>query len=101
MPLCACRLLNAPSLSTLLGGMSTAIGNDAECVREPALTFETEPNPTKTALQAAVYLLTRPPAERASAEVLNGIAFDAAGDRLFVTGKWWPKLFEIRLIPKK
>ena len=29
--------------------------------------------------------------------VLNGIAYDAAGDRLFVTGKCWPKLFEIRL----
>ena len=31
-------------------------------------------------------------------DVLNGIAFDAAGDRLFVTGKWWPLLFQIRLI---
>lgn len=29
--------------------------------------------------------------------VLNGIAYDAAGDRLFVTGKLWPSLFEIRL----
>jgi glutaminyl-peptide cyclotransferase len=29
--------------------------------------------------------------------VLNGIAYDAAGDRLFVTGKWWPRLFEIKL----
>jgi glutamine cyclotransferase len=29
--------------------------------------------------------------------VLNGIAYDAARDRLFVTGKLWPKLFEIRL----
>ena len=28
-------------------------------------------------------------------DVLNGIAYDAAGDRLFVTGKRWPKLFEI------
>jgi glutaminyl-peptide cyclotransferase len=37
------------------------------------------------------------PAERAAADVLNGIAYDAAGDRLFVTGKWWPKLFEIKL----
>lgn len=27
--------------------------------------------------------------------VLNGIAYDANGRRLFVTGKWWPKLFEI------
>lgn len=29
--------------------------------------------------------------------VLNGVAYDAAKDRLFVTGKYWPKLFEIRL----
>jgi glutamine cyclotransferase len=32
--------------------------------------------------------------------VLNGIAYDEASDRLFVTGKLWPKLFEIRLIRK-
>ena len=33
--------------------------------------------------------------------VLNGIAYDAAGDRLFVTGKLWPRIFEIKLVPKK
>jgi glutaminyl-peptide cyclotransferase len=33
--------------------------------------------------------------------VLNGIAYDAAGDRLFVTGKLWPKIFEIKLVSKK
>ncbi len=33
-------------------------------------------------------------------EVLNGIAYDAANDRLFVTGKNWGKLFEIKLIKK-
>jgi len=32
--------------------------------------------------------------------VLNGIAYDEAGDRLFVTGKRWPKLFEIRVKKK-
>lgn len=32
-------------------------------------------------------------------DVLNGIAWDAAGKRLFVTGKLWPRLFEIRLVP--
>jgi glutamine cyclotransferase len=32
--------------------------------------------------------------------VLNGIAYDAAQDRLFVTGKLWPKLFEIKIIPR-
>ena len=33
--------------------------------------------------------------------VLNGIAYDSAHDRLFVTGKLWPKLFEIKVIPEK
>jgi glutaminyl-peptide cyclotransferase len=32
--------------------------------------------------------------------VLNGIAYDAAGRRLFVTGKLWPKVFEIRVTPR-
>ena len=31
------------------------------------------------------------------ADVLNGIAYDAQGDRLFVTGKLWPNVFEIRV----
>jgi glutaminyl-peptide cyclotransferase len=32
-------------------------------------------------------------------DVLNGIAYDPAGDRLFVTGKRWPVLYQIRLVP--
>jgi glutamine cyclotransferase len=32
-------------------------------------------------------------------DVLNGIAYDRIGGRLFVTGKRWPKLFEIELVP--
>ncbi len=31
--------------------------------------------------------------------VLNGIAYDALHDRLFVTGKLWPRLFEIKVVP--
>ena len=38
-------------------------------------------------------LIVNPP------DVLNGIAWDPARERLFVTGKLWPKLFEIRLGP--
>lgn len=34
---------------------------------------------------------------REPVDLLNGIAYDEARDRIFVTGKWWPKLFEIRL----
>ena len=37
------------------------------------------------------------PRDRVNVDVLNGIAYDVAGDRLFVTGKQWPKVFEIRL----
>jgi len=32
--------------------------------------------------------------------VLNGIAYDAKKDRLFVTGKQWPAVFEIKIVPK-
>lgn len=42
-----------------------------------------------------------PPEQRSGREdVLNGIAYDAEGKRLFVTGKLWPKVFEIELVPK-
>ncbi len=33
-------------------------------------------------------------------DVLNGIAYDSTSDHLFVTGKRWPKLFEVRLRPR-
>ena len=34
-------------------------------------------------------------------DVLNGIAYDAEHDRLYVTGKLWPRLFQIELIPRQ
>ncbi len=34
-----------------------------------------------------------------SEDVLNGIAYDSTGERLFVTGKRWPTLYEIELVP--
>jgi glutamine cyclotransferase len=40
-----------------------------------------------------------PPPDFTAGAVLNGIAYDAAADRLFVTGKLWPRLFEIQLRP--
>ena len=36
-------------------------------------------------------------ADSRGVDVMNGIAYDAAQDRLFVTGKLWPKLFEIKI----
>jgi len=39
--------------------------------------------------------------KRDSENTLNGIAYDAATDRIFVTGKQWKKLFEIKVKPKE
>jgi len=39
--------------------------------------------------------------EKSSADVLNGIAYDPSTNRIFVTGKLWPKLFEIKLVTPK
>jgi glutaminyl-peptide cyclotransferase len=38
--------------------------------------------------------------EREGTDVLNGIAYDEASDRLFITGKLWPRVFEIRVTRK-
>ncbi|MEQ8162039.1 MAG: glutaminyl-peptide cyclotransferase, partial [Smithellaceae bacterium] len=31
-------------------------------------------------------------------DVLNGIAYDPERDRIFVTGKFWPQIFEIKIV---
>lgn len=41
------------------------------------------------------------PREIAASDVLNGIAYDSEKDRLFITGKLWPKLFEIKVVPRR
>jgi glutamine cyclotransferase len=44
--------------------------------------------------------LLSPVYRRRSDAVLNGIAYDSTHKRLFVTGKLWPSVFEIQLVPK-
>jgi glutamine cyclotransferase len=39
-----------------------------------------------------------PAAQRAAADVLNGIAYDAASDTFLITGKLWPTLFRVKLV---
>ena len=42
------------------------------------------------------------PIDRApDTDVLNGIAYDPTSQRLWVTGKLWPRLFEIRIEPRR
>jgi glutaminyl-peptide cyclotransferase len=42
-----------------------------------------------------------PVADSKGVDVLNGIAYDAKGKHIFVTGKLWPKLFEIQVVTGK
>lgn len=44
----------------------------------------------------AAGLLTRAEARRA--DVLNGIAYDPNAESFYITGKWWPKMFEVRFV---
>jgi glutamine cyclotransferase len=44
--------------------------------------------------------LLKPEDHPETVDVLNGIAYDPETDRLFVTGKLWPRVFEIRVVPR-
>lgn len=103
-----------PDTFRLLGTLAVRDGgrpvdklNELECVRGQlfANVWGTDRlariDPTSGAVTAWVRLDDLWPAaarDRPEA-VLNGIAYDADGDRLFVTGKYWPRLYEIRLRP--
>ena len=39
--------------------------------------------------------------DRLGAEVLNGIAYDPGADTFYITGKWWPKMFEVRFVEEE
>ena len=58
-------------------------------------------DPATGRINAYIDLRGLMPANDSSRDVLNGIAYDATGDRLFVTGKLWPRLFEITLTRKQ
>jgi glutamine cyclotransferase len=59
-------------------------------------------NPKTGAVEAYVNMkgLPHAPVADSSQDVLNGIAYDAVGKRLFVTGKKWDKLFQIEVVKK-
>lgn len=54
-------------------------------------------NPSTGRLRAWLNLAGLLPAGSTGHDVLNGIAYDAARDRIYVTGKLWPRVFEIRV----
>lgn len=60
-----------------------------------------DPNSGKILAWVDLSGLHRPEDDDNSDNVLNGIAYDAKNDRLFVTGKRWSRLYEIRLVKKE
>lgn len=92
------------SIQTTVNGQPLKFINELELIRGElfANVWQTpcvvRINPTNGIVTGVISfegLLT--PEERQETDVLNGIAYDDAHDRLFVTGKKWPKLFEVRL----
>ena len=59
-------------------------------------------NPQNGVVEGLIHLtgLLRPSATNAQADVLNGIAYDPATQRLFLTGKYWDYLYQVRLREK-
>lgn len=59
-------------------------------------------NPKTGEVEAYINMMGLPhgPLKDPNQDVLNGIAYDKAGKRLFVTGKRWDKLFHVELIPQ-
>ncbi|RYG63791.1 glutaminyl-peptide cyclotransferase [bacterium] len=62
-----------------------------------------DPKTGKVVAQLDLTGLLKAEDRRGGEDVLNGIAYDAASDRIYVTGKNWPKLFWLRVedVPKK
>ncbi len=56
-----------------------------------------DPNSGKVIAYVDLKGILNDPSTDTKVDVLNGIAWDQAGNRIFVTGKNWPKLFEIKI----
>ncbi len=95
------------TLPVTAGGRPVPLLNELEFVRGElwANVWQTDRiariNPVTGRVKGWVDLtdLLRPEARGPEGDVLNGIAWDRAGDRIFVTGKKWPWLFQIEVVP--
>ncbi len=93
-------------IAVTLDGVPLGRLNELECVGDVvyANVWQTDliarVNKGTGAVEAAIDasgLLTG--SEAQGADVLNGIAFDSRNNTFLITGKWWPKLFEVRFVP--
>lgn len=97
-------------IAVKLNGKALTLLNDLICVKEDVYAnvlgnnnlFRINKNTGEvTAVIDASDLLTAAERRKLSSEsVLNGIAYRPKTDTFFITGKYWPRLFEVRFIPK-
>jgi glutaminyl-peptide cyclotransferase len=61
------------------------------------LILRIDPSTGRVASFLSLKGILAPSDKTGSEDVLNGIAYDAEKKRIFVTGKLWPRIFEIRV----
>ena len=93
-------------VSVTLNGQPRAALNELECVgaevfaniwlTDTIVKIDARTGAVTAVINASGLLA---PAERATADVLNGIAYDASRGTFLITGKLWPKLFEVQFVP--
>ena len=92
------RLVDIERVEALAGPQGTTFGDASQCGTLRIIT--NKPEMEESTGWVDLTGLNPDPQTLVYPLVLNGIAYDAANDRLFVTGKLWPKLFEIELVPQ-
>lgn len=96
-------------LTVTAAGRPVPMLNELECVKGEILAnvwmtdriARIDPATGRVKAWIDLSALARASGRRGTDAVLNGIAYDSAGDRLFVTGKTWPTLYQIRLDPPR
>lgn len=97
-------------VQVLLSGKPVTMLNELECVRDSLyanvwrtnniLRIDKETGLVTGVIDASGLLTEQEYAEAGNDGVLNGIAYDPQTGTFFITGKLWPKLFQVRFVPK-
>ena len=99
------KLVETQRITVTLNGQPVAMLNELEYVRGEIYAnvwqtnFIARIDPASGRVLGMIDLtgLLGPADRQQPVDVLNGIAYDSTTDRLFVTGKLWPKVFEIKI----
>ncbi len=96
-------LMNINELEWIKGELWANVwhSEDPEILGKPNYIARIDPQTGKLLGWIDLYGISPDDVKRNSENTLNGIAYDTGSDRIFVTGKQWRKLFEIKVKPKE